>query len=165
MRNWIDFEVIKRRVPITAAIDHYRIDGLRRSGKAHLRGRCPLHRGEGPDTFHVDTVEQVFHCFSCQAGGSVIDFVAAMEHCGLREAAEMLSGWQAIPAKPVDVRSPTMKKTVTKKIKFIPRLRFRLHGVDCRHPYLRTRGIHEATAVEFGVGFYTGPGLMQHVGW
>jgi len=161
MTNWIDFETLKRRVPITTALERYGIQGLRRSGKTHLRGRCPLHGGEGRDTFHVDTAKQVFHCFSCQAGGSVLDLVSAMEQCGLREAAERLAGWQTLPpqAEPV---SRTAKRTVTKKSKSIPRLGFHLRGVDCRHPYLHNRGIQETTAVEFGVGYYSGPGLMQH---
>jgi DNA primase len=34
-----------------------------------LRGRCPLHGDEGRETFHVNTAVQVFHCFSCGAGG------------------------------------------------------------------------------------------------
>jgi DNA primase len=164
MTNWIDFEVIKRRMPILAVLSHYGIDGLRRSGKAHLRGRCPLHAGEGRDTFHVDTAEQIFHCFSCRAGGSVLDLVAAMEDCGLPEAAQRLSGWQDTPPpSDVDPRLPSQpKRTVTKKINSVPRLGFRLRGINARHPYLTARGIQEATALEFGVGYYCGPGLMQH---
>src|SRR5579864_77024 len=161
MTSWVDFECIKRRVPITAALERYRIQ-LRRSGKNHLRGRCPLHGGEGLDAFHVDTAKQIFHCFSCQAGGSVLDLAAAMERCSLREAAERLSGWQSISAIHIDQRPPIMERTVTKKIKLIPRLGFRLRGVDWQHPYLRGRGIDEVTAAEFGVGFYSGPGLMRH---
>jgi hypothetical protein len=37
-------------------------------------------------------------------------------------------------------------------------LSFRLRGVDGRHPYLASRGIAEATAAVFGIGFYPGPG-------
>lgn len=162
MANWIDFEAIKHRVPIAAALERYGVQGLRRSGKVHLRGRCPLHSGEGSDTFHVDTAQQVFHCFSCRAGGSVLDLVAAVEHCGLREAAEKLSGWRAMPAMPVDLRPCARKRTVTEKIKSLPPLGFRLRGVDWRHPYLHARDIRKETAVAFGVGFYSGPGLMQH---
>jgi DNA primase len=161
MANWIDFEAIKHRVPIAAALERYGVQGLRRSGKAHLRGRCPLHAGDGRDTFHVDTAQQVFHCFACQAGGSVLDLVAAIERCGLREAAEKLSGWQS-PAMHVDLRPPAIKRTVTKKINSLQPLAFRLRGVEWRHPYLQARGICEDTAAEFGVGFYSGPGLMQH---
>ncbi len=161
MAQWVDFEAIKRRVPITAVLAHYRIQGLRRSGKAHLRGRCPLHVGAGRETFHVDTAGQVFHCFSCRAGGSVLDLVMAMEACGWRQAAEQLIRWPGILTRKVGPWPPTGKPTVTKKIEAIPPLGFRLQGVDPQHPYLSTRGIRHATAIEFGVGFYPGPGLMQ----
>jgi DNA primase len=40
-------------------------------------------------------------------------------------------------------------------------LRFALTGVEGNHPYLAQRGIDPATAAEFGVGFYPGPGLMS----
>ena len=156
MANWIEFAAIKRGVPLAAVLEYYRIGGLRRSGQNQLRGRCPLHGGEGQETFHVNTAEQVFHCFSCGAGGSVLDLVAAVEGCGLREAAEKLSGWEM----PGNV-APSEKATVTKKTKSVPPLTFRLRGVDARHPYLTSRGIREATAREFGIGFYSGPGLMN----
>lgn len=156
MAGWIEFAAIKRAVPLMAALEHYGIDGLRRSGQNQLRGRCPLHAGEGRETFHVNTAEQVFHCFSCGAGGSVLDLVAAVEGCGLREAALKLSGWASAMGKVV----PPPPPTVTKKTKLAP-LRFRLRGVDVRHPYLAARGIREATAREFGIGFYAGPGLMS----
>jgi DNA primase len=154
---WIDFDAIKRRVPISAVLEHYRIAGLKVSGKAHLRGRCPLHRGESSQSFHVDTAQQVFHCFSCQAGGSVLDLIMAIEGCGLREAAERLSLWGQPATSGNERRIYTIKQTVTKKRECIPRLGFRLRHVDPRHQYLQDRGIEEATAVEFGVGFYSAP--------
>lgn len=157
MARWIEFEAIKRTTPLMAVLEHYRIGELKRSGKNHLRGRCPLHRGEGRETFHADTAEQVFHCFSCGAGGSVLDLVAAIERCDLRQAAEKLSDWRYSLA--ADHRA--WQPTVTKKINSLQPLGFRLRGVDPRHPYLRSRGIGEATAVEFGIGFYAGPGLMS----
>jgi DNA primase len=144
-----------------AVLQHYGIADLKVSGKAHLRGRCPLHGGEGTETFHVDTAQQVFHCFSCQAGGSVLDLVMAIEGCGLRQAAERLSLWSDLATSGHAQRVDTIKQTVTKKRESIPPLGFRLRDVDPRHPYLQTRGIKEITAVEFGVGFYSGPGLMH----
>jgi DNA primase len=157
MANWIEFAAIKRAVPLTAVLEHYRIHELRRSGRDQWRGRCPLHGGEGRETFHVNTAEQVFHCFSCGAGGSVLDLVAKIEGCGLREAAQKLSAWRSA----TDNVTQRQKTTVTKKIKAVPPLRFQLRGVDVRHPYLASRGIREATAREFEIGFYGGPGLMS----
>jgi len=83
--------------------------------------------------------------------------VAAVEGCGLREAAQKLSGWGSVPGDVVRLRKPT----VTEKTKAVSPLRFRLRGVDVRHPYLSSRGIRAATAREFGIGFYAGPGLMS----
>lgn len=157
MANWIEFGAIKRLVPLVAVLEHYRIDQLRHSGRDQLRGRCPLHGGEGQETFHVNTAEQVFHCFSCGAGGSVLDLVAKIEHCGLREAAEKVSDWRGV----TDNVAQLQKTTVTKKRNPVPPLGFRLRRVDVRHPYLASRGIGEATAREFGIGFYAGPGLMS----
>jgi|SRR5580700_2528305 DNA primase len=110
MGNWIEFAAIKRAVPLVVVLEHYRIHELRRSGQNQLRGRCPLHGGEGRETFHVNTAEQVFHCFSCGAGGSVLDLVAAVEGCELREAAQKLSGWGACWATSCDRRRQRLRK-------------------------------------------------------
>src|ERR1044071_4605180 len=111
MGSWIDFAAIKRMVPLAAVLEHYHIQQLRRSGRYQLRGRCPLHDGEGRETFHINTAEQVFHCLSCGAGGSVLDLVAKIEGCGLREAAQKLSGWRNVTGNVASLK----KTTVTKK--------------------------------------------------
>jgi DNA primase len=164
MGEWIEFAAIKARVPLLRVLEHYQMAaGLRRSGKDHYRGRCPLHRGEGREAFHVDTAQQLFHCFSCGAGGTVLDLVAGMEHCGVREAAEKLAAWSALPASALGRALPPVpctELTVTKKREVRP-LGFRLRGVDSHHPYLRARGIEEQTAAAFEIGFYAGRGLLQ----
>ena len=53
------------------------------------------------------------------------------------------------------------KELVTERRKVPLPLKFKLTGIDCAHPFLTERGITEETAVEFGVGFYAGPGLMH----
>jgi DNA primase len=52
-------------------------------------------------------------------------------------------------------------KLVPKKERVNPPLAFCLRGVDATHPYLSQRGIERETANWFGVGFYSGPGLME----
>jgi DNA primase len=158
MSNWLDFKSIKREANLESVLRHYRVD-LRRSGKDQYRGRCPIHRGEGRDAFHANTARNVFHCFACGAGGTVLDFIAAMEHCSVYEAAEKLktmtsSFGQSRPA-------PNGKELVTERRRVSLPLTFSLRGIDCAHPYLAERGISNETALTFGVGFYTGPGLMH----
>jgi len=154
MINWLDFASIKRGVTLESVLRRYRIK-LQRSGKDQYRGCCPIHRGDGRDAFHVNLARNIFHCFSCGAGGTVLDFVAAMEGCSLFEAAQRL---QAMSCS--STLTPNGKELVTERRKVSP-LKFRLTGVDCAHPYLTERGITEKTAIEFGVGFYGGPGLMH----
>src|SRR5438045_2072998 len=100
--NWVDFKTIKRAVTIQQVLARYGVK-LRGTGK-ELRGRCPIHRGEGADTFHANTQKNAFHCFSCQAKGNVLDFVAAMESCGIRDGALKLCEWFSIAA-------PTLQRT------------------------------------------------------
>src|SRR5262245_24455731 len=90
-KNWIDFKAVKV-VKLETVLARYDIDWLRRRGN-ELRGRCPIHRGDGDNTFHVNVIKNAFNCFSCKARGNVLDFVAAMEDCSVREAAVKIHEW------------------------------------------------------------------------
>ena len=48
---------------MAVVLEHYGINQLRRSGRDQMRGRCPLHRGEGRDTFHANTAQAGFPLF------------------------------------------------------------------------------------------------------
>src|ERR1700683_5257419 len=87
MKNgWVDFRLIKQSVTIQMVLDHYGVNGLRKNGD-ELRGRCPIHKGDSGRTFQVNLSKNVFQCFSCKARGNVLDLVAAIDSCTVREAA------------------------------------------------------------------------------
>ncbi len=90
MGNWVDFADIKRSTGLAVVLRQYQVR-LRRSGRDQYRGVCPIHRGDGQEAFHANLSRNLFHCFSCGAGGTVLDFVAAMERCTLVEAAHKLA--------------------------------------------------------------------------
>ena len=171
MQNtWVDFRAIKSAVTITMVLSRYGIK-LKKSGK-ELRGKCPIHLGEGTDTFHANVEKNAFHCFSCKARGNVLDFAAAMEKCSLREAAVKLQDWFGVAVSSGGERSPkpdkesTGSELATEESRgagtvINPPLIFQLKGVDARHPYLASRGIRTETAEDFGVGFYSGRGSMS----
>jgi DNA primase len=161
MINWLDFKSIQRAVRLESVLRHYRVE-LRPSGKDQYRGWCPIHHGDGRDAFHVNLARDVFHCFSCDAGGTVLDFVAAMEGCSLFEAARRIQEITRSPSSSDLSRSPSNRKElVTKRRRVSPALNFTLTGIDYSHSYLADRGIANETASKFGVGFYSGPGLMH----
>ena len=94
-REWVDFKKVKAAVDFQRLLDHYGITGMVKSGD-ELRGPCPIHKGSPRSkNFSVNTQKNAFKCFSseCKAKGNVLDFVAAMEHCDIREAALKLAEW------------------------------------------------------------------------
>ena len=91
-------------------------------------------------------------------GGHVIDLVAILERCGLREAGLRLQDWFSVRAShPAPVRAPAMASSAAEPNR---PLGFALQGIDTRHPYLAQRGISPATARLFGVGMYHGNGFL-----
>lgn len=168
MKGWVDFRAIKQAVSLEAVMRHWGVKGLRRRGD-QLEGRCPIHQGERGDSFRANLARNIFHCFACQASGNVLDFVAAIENCSIREAALLLQHWFGTPetAEPAGaIPQPTAagvmkRKLVREEEDRNPPLRFTLTAVDHDHPYLQKRGIDRLTAIKFGVGFYAGSGLMN----
>src|ERR1039457_87084 len=104
MRGWVDFGAVKQAVSLEAVLRHYHVPGLRKRGP-QLTGRCPIHRGQREDSFRASLSKNAFHCFACQAGGNVLDFVAAMEQCSIRQAALRLQQWFSIDRKSTRLNS------------------------------------------------------------
>ena len=171
--NWVDFKAIKQAVMIGQVLDRYGVK-LKKSGK-ELRGRCPIHQGDGTDSFHVSTEKNAFHCFSCQAKGNVLDLVAAMEKCSVRDAGLKLQQWYNLgggnsgaaqstspaPETKTQKNSQLAAEKVGDRGEPNKPLGFRLKGVDHRHPYLASRGVDPETAEYFGVGLFSGKGSMS----
>lgn len=62
---------------------------LKRRGKEYI-GKCPFHSDRRP-SFSVNPQKGLWHCFACQIGGSVIDFVMKLKNCTFSEAVEELA--------------------------------------------------------------------------
>jgi DNA primase len=94
--EWVDFKSLKEAVDMQMVLDHYGIKDLVKHGDDEWRGPCPIHRG-APRTknFTVNVRKNAFKCFSggCTARGNVLDFVAAMEQCSVRDAGLNLQEW------------------------------------------------------------------------
>jgi len=92
------------------------------------------------------------------AGGNVLDFVALMEHCSVRDAAlRIMNTFGASTAMP-PLRLPTSSAAMQEPNR---PLGFVLRDIDGCHPYLGARSIQPSTARTFGVGFYAGRGFLN----
>jgi hypothetical protein len=174
---WVDFKAIKQSVSMEMALAYYGVM-LGRIRGPYLRGRCPLpvHASKSSNqSFIANTEKNAWACHSdsCIAsregrrGGNVLDFVAAMEGCSIRDAALKLQDWFDVTVAPVsrtqivsaaEGAHPLTPTAAGESNKPLP---FTLRGVDLHHPYLAGRGVESNTAAHFGVGFYPRKGSME----
>jgi hypothetical protein len=168
--QWVDFAAIKASVEIEQVLEHYRVR-LKHVRQDYLRGPCPLpmHGSEqSRESFGVDTGRNVWACHSascCQArhgkvGGNILDLVACMEACSIREAALQLRAWSDMSREtglPDQLVSKGKRAGCSQGE--LPRLPFTLWLRW--HPYLEQRGIQRQTAAWFGAGYYGGSGFLR----
>jgi DNA primase len=62
---------------------------LSKAGK-YMKGLCPFHSEKTP-SFTVTPEKQIFHCYGCHAGGSVIQFTMQVEGLNFFEAVRQLA--------------------------------------------------------------------------
>ena len=67
----------------------------KRSGQ-NLFGLCPFHSEKTP-SFSVSPSKQIYHCFGCGKGGSVINFIMEIENLSFPEAVEFLARRAGMP--------------------------------------------------------------------
>lgn len=110
----IDFDHVRKQVPLTAILSRYGIlNQLKPSGR-RLIGPCPIHHGSGRE-FVVDTTSNTWFCFSprCDRGGGSLELVALIENTDTTHAARSIAGWFALSA-PLSPRSRE-RNTMTEK--------------------------------------------------
>jgi DNA primase len=168
MSNWVNFREVKTQIRLADVIRSYDVK-LQSSGHGCLRGRCPLPTHSSKDSilsFSINTARNVWACHSqsCIAkrggaiGGNVLDFVAVMEGCTIRDAAMILSGHLGVPGPSSSGNDRVLRPTVAASNR---ELGFRLFGVDPSHEYIAARGVSLATARLFGIGYYHGHGYFS----
>jgi hypothetical protein len=115
---------------------------LHRIGATELRGRCPLPAtsSRSRDSFSVSIARNVWSCrsLSCmqarggRPGGNILDLVALMEGCSIRDAALRLQDWSgAAPERFIVPRASRPDPAASDN----PPLRFAVQYVDATHPF------------------------------
>ncbi|MCD6413720.1 MAG: DNA primase [Elusimicrobia bacterium] len=126
---------------------------LKKAG-VNFTALCPFHSEKTP-SFYVSPQKQIYHCFGCNAGGNVFNFVMEMEKVPFPEAVKMLAEKAGIPV-PVsktsqqDKRKEYLYSVMSKVSNFY---RKKLKSSSLAKGYLARRGISEETIEEFGIGY------------
>ncbi|MER5868893.1 DNA primase [Streptomyces sp. NPDC002044] len=88
-----DVKAVRDAVPIDAVVSEYL--QLRNAGGGNLKGLCPFHDEKSP-SFQVSPSKGLYHCFGCQAGGDILDFIMKIDHLSFSESVERLAGQAGI---------------------------------------------------------------------
>ncbi len=84
-----ELERLKREVSLTRLIE---AQGLKLIGQGKdLACRCPWHEGDETPSCIITPKTNLWHCFGCDAGGSVIDWVMRSHQVSFRHACELLA--------------------------------------------------------------------------
>ncbi len=132
---------------------------LKRSGK-NYSGLCPFHNEKTP-SFSVTPDKQLFHCFGCGAGGTVINFIMRIENLDFIEAIKLLaekSGFNLPEENYGGNEGEKLKKRqIIYSLNIDSAKYFHLQLISSEGEgalqYLSKRGISEKTIVRFGLGY------------
>lgn len=150
---------------------------LKAAGVGSLKGLCPFHDERTP-SFHVRPQAAHWHCFGCNEGGDVIDFVQKVDLLGFTEAVERLAarlsyqlryedeaGGRASPRRDqVGQRQRLVEANRVAAQFFAENLATSPEAMAGRQ-FLAERGFDRAVAEHFGIGFAprSGEALLRHL--
>ena len=161
MSNFISeekIEEIKNAADIVEVVSDYVL--LKKTGK-NYSGLCPFH-AEKDASFTVSPVKQIFHCFGCNTGGNVFNFLIRHDGVSFPEAVRLLARRYGIDL-PVRKMSQAMREQISEREKLlaINRMAMEYYHWNLLHDsygkqamaYLKKRGMEPSIIDRFKVGY------------
>ncbi|MBR3474794.1 MAG: DNA primase [Oscillospiraceae bacterium] len=146
-------ELVERNDIVDVVSGYVRLS--KRSG-ANQFGLCPFHSEKTP-SFAVNPEKQIYHCFGCGKGGSVINFIMEIENLGYRDAVAFLArrAGMTMPQEQDDAESRKRARmlALNKDAARFFYEQLSSPGGKRAAEYMARRRISPATAKNFGLGF------------
>src|SRR5918996_1072535 len=157
---------VRSRASIVEVISDYVT--LKKAGRNHM-GLCPFH-AEKTASFTVSEEKGIYHCFGCQAGGSVFHFLMQYDHLTFPESVERIAKRYGIEVERSQDSRASRELGERENLYLInERVAANYQKILFTHPegkkaldYLRLRGVDEVTARKFMLGYapQNGSGLL-----
>ncbi|MBZ9569654.1 DNA primase [Patescibacteria group bacterium] len=146
-------EEIKNRLDIVKVISSY--IKLKKAG-ANYKALCPFH-SEKKASFFVSPARQIWHCFGCQKGGSIFNFVMEIEGVEFGDALRILARRAGVKLKREDPKLRTERQKTYEicelSSRFFQRqLEGSKTGLEAKK-YLLARGITEESIKKWQIGY------------
>ena len=145
-------ESIQRLIEQTDIVDVVsRYVNLKRSGRNFV-GICPFHDDKNP-SMSVSPELNIYHCFSCKAGGNAINFIKEYEKLNFPEAVEKLASMQNFTLEYTDEKSNFKK--LDKEALSIVKAYYQslLYQNKAALNYLYNRGFNDELIAKFELGY------------
>lgn len=163
-------EELRSRVSLEEVVSEY--VPLKQKGR-RFWGCCPFHNEKTP-SFSVDTESQLYYCFGCHKGGTVINFVMDLERMEFMDAVRLLAerAHMELPERSSRPGEPRVTRDERERMYEANRLAARWfhsllwtdEGADALN-YLYGRGLNDSDIRRFGLG--ASPkgwdGLLHHL--
>lgn len=133
--------------------------------------RCPFH-GEKTPSLCINDIDNMFYCFGCHVGGTVINFVMQIESLTFMEAVKLLAEWanMEIPASFAGNGGENIEKAKKRKDRLVSLMKqaAKHYHDNLSKPsalpalnYMKKRQLETNIATRFGIGFSDGYNEMQ----
>lgn len=142
-------ETIIQQIDIIDFIGKY--TNLHQSGR-YWKGKCPLHEScDTSETLVVFPDTNSFYCFSCECGGTVINFLSDKDKISYRAATEILAKECNISLKD----NKEYQLEASEEIRFTREADMHHKNVGAIGEYLAKRGLTNSTINDFNLGFHS----------
>ncbi len=151
---WLD--ELRARADIVQIVSGY--VPLKKNGHRYW-GLCPFH-GEKTASFSVDAEQQLYYCFGCKAGGSVIQFIMEIERLDFPEAVRFLADQLHMPLPQME-NDPDWQRKRDQRDRLLSANReaarifhqtlYTKEG-EASLQYLKKRGLTDGVIRKFGLG-------------
>ena len=148
---------LRSRVSLEEIVSEY--VPLKQKGR-RFWGCCPFHNEKTP-SFSVDSESQLYYCFGCHKGGTVINFVMEMERMEFQEAVRHLAerAHMALPEPSAKEKSTSINAQERERIyeanviaaRYFHSMLWTDEGSEVLN-YLYKRGLNDADIRRFGLG-------------
>ncbi len=150
-------EEVRSRNDIVDVISGY--VKLQKKGSSYF-GLCPFHHEKTP-SFSVSPDKQMYYCFGCGAGGSVITFLMEYENYSFTEALQVLADRAGITLPSQETSKEAKAQADLKAVLLeINKLAANYYYYQLTHPqgrqgyaYFTGRGLSAGTIRHFGLGY------------
>ncbi len=145
---------IKTRLDVADIVGEYL--QLKPAGSGSFKACCPFHQEKTP-SFYVNRPRQSWHCFGCDIGGDLIDFVQRMEGLDFPETIQLLADKAGVQLPAFDAKAGSERKRIHElndlAARFFRAQLLKSPQAEKAREYVKKRGLDDLTVDVWRLGY------------